>query len=124
MTAAPTLQTEFAFTLPCGYMDENGTLHRQGTMRLARALDEVEPLGDPRVQANQAYLSILVLCRVVIHLGELQPVPTAVMENLFSTDFAYLQELYVRVNDLGTSLVETQCPSCGTRFRLDLAADS
>lgn len=124
MAAAPMLQTEFPFTLPCGYMDEQGTLHRQGTMRLARALDEVEPLGDPRVQANQAYLSILMLGRVVTNLGGVSPVPPAVIEDLFSSDFAYLQDLYVRVNDLGTSLVETQCPACGSRFRLDVAIEA
>jgi hypothetical protein len=121
MAGEPMPQTEFPFTLPCGYLDERGTLHRQGTMRLARALDEVEPLGDPRVQANQAYLSILLLGRVVTNLGELRPVPSTVIEALFSSDFAYLQELYVRVNELGTSLVETKCPACGSRFDLDVA---
>jgi hypothetical protein len=122
-TETATLQTEFAFTLPRGYVDERGTLHRQGIMRLARAADEVAPLGDPRVQANQAYLSIVLLGRVVTQLGDLRPVPVTAIERLFSADFAYLQELYVRINDLGASLVETQCPSCGTRFSLDVAGD-
>src|SRR5579884_2142297 len=115
------LQTEFSFTLPCGYVDARGNLHRQGTMRLATALDEIEPLQDARVRANEAYLSILVLSRVVTRLGDLHPVGTAVIEGLFSADLAYLQHLYVQVNNAGTSLVETQCPGCGTRFALDLA---
>ena len=117
------LQTEFEFTLPYGYVDDRGNLHRNGTMRLATALDEVEPLRDTRVQANQAYLSILLLSRVITRLGGISPVSLAVMENLFAADFAYLQDLYVRVNDLGTSLVETQCPSCGTHFALDLTGE-
>ena len=117
------LQTEFAFSLPCGYVDEHGGLHRAGTMRLATALDEVDPLRDPRVQANQAYVSILLLSRVIARLGEISPVSPAVVERLFSADFAYLQDLYVRVNDSGSSLVETRCPSCGTRFALDVAGD-
>lgn len=115
------LQTEFEFTLPCGYIDAHGNLHRQGTMRLATALDEVEPLQDARVRANEAYLSILLLSRVITRLGEISQVSPAIVEKLFSADLAYLQDLYIRVNDVGTSLVETQCPSCGTRFALDLA---
>lgn len=122
MLSAPVLQTEFEFTLPCGYVDERGTLHRRGTMGRAMALDEVEPLHDPRVRTNGAYLSILLLSRVIRRLGDLSPVPPAVVERLYSTDFAYLQDLYVRVNDLGSTHVETQCPACGNRFALDLAA--
>ncbi len=115
------LQTEFDFSLPCGYVDEQGNLHRQGTMRRATALDEVEPLRDARVRANEAYLTILLLSRVVTRLGNLRPVAPAIIEQLFATDFTYLQDLYLRVNGAGPSLVETQCPTCGTRFNLDLA---
>ena len=116
------LRTEYAFTLPFGYVDERGTLHRQGVMRLATAQDEVESLADPRVQANQNYWPILLLSRVLLHLGEVRPVPPAVVEGLFSGDFAYLQDLYVRVNDFGANLIQTQCPACGDRFTLDLTA--
>jgi hypothetical protein len=122
VAAQEMLQTEYEFSLPCGYVDQQGNLHRRGMMRLATALDEIEPLGDPRVRDNQAYLSILVLSRVMISLGEISPVPSVLVEGLFSADFAYLQDLYVRVNELGTSIAETECPSCGTHFQLDLAA--
>ncbi len=115
------LQTEFSFTLPGGYVDDEGNLHRDGTMRLATALDEIAPLQDPRVRSNEAYLSILLLSRVVTRLGQLSPVSPAVIEGLFSTDFVYLQNLYVRVNKLDAdTLVETACPTCGTHFMLDL----
>ena len=117
------LQTEFEFTLPCGYIDLHGNLHRKGTMRLATALDEVEPLQDARVRANEAYLSILLLSRVITRLGDISQVSPAIVEKLFSADMTYLQDLYIRVNDVGTSLVETQCPSCGTSFALDLAGE-
>jgi len=123
VAAPPLLQTEYGFSLPFGYVDAQGNLQRDGVMRLATALDEVEPLADPRVQTNQAYLGILLLSRVLLRLGEIEPVEPAVIEGLFSGDFAYLQDLYVRVNDSGTSLVETQCPACGGRFALDLAAE-
>src|SRR5262245_14485031 len=76
------LQTEFEFTLPCGYVDEQGNLHRQGIMRRATALDEVDPLGNPRVRANEAYLSILLLGRVIVRLGTLTEIGTAVVERL------------------------------------------
>lgn len=115
------LQTEFGFTLPRGYVDAQGNLHRSGTMRLATALDEIEPLQDARVQANQAYLSILVLSRVITRLGDLHQVGPATIEGLFSADLAYLQHLYIQVNDNDAGLVETQCPACGKRFVLDLA---
>jgi phage FluMu protein gp41 len=115
------LQTELEFTLPRGYVDEQGNLHRQGTMRLATALDEVEPLQDARVRANEAYLGILLLSRVVTRLGDIGPVSPAVVERLFSADFAYLQDLYLRMNDVEPSVVETQCPGCGRQFALELA---
>jgi len=118
------LQTEFAFTLPRGYIDAHGNLHRRGIMRLATALDEIEPLQDARVRANEAYLSILLLSRVVTSLGDIKPLPPSIVEGLFSADIAYLQDLYIQVNDSGTSLLETQCPCCGTRFALDLAGAS
>jgi hypothetical protein len=114
------LHTMFSFTLPCGYVDDAGTLHREGVMQRATALDEVEPLHDPRVQANQAYFSILLLSRVLARLGTISPVSPSVVERLFSTDFSYLQDLYVRINDLGTNLIVTQCPHCGSRFELDI----
>lgn len=115
------LQTEFEFTLPCGYVSEDGTLHREGTMRMATAFDEVDAMRDPRVRANDAYLSILLLSRVVTRLGGLSPVPAEVVERLFSADFVYLQELFVQLNDTGGSVIETECPSCGTRFPIDIA---
>ena len=118
------LQTEFEFTLPCGYIDAQGNLHRQGTMRLATALDEIEPLQDARVRANEAYLSILLLSRVITRLGDIRQISPAVIGKLFTADMTYLQDLYIQVNDGGTSVVETQCPSCGTRFALDLAGEA
>jgi hypothetical protein len=116
------LQTEYLFTLPCGYVDEVGDLHRTGIMRLATALDEVQPLRDARVQANEAYVAILLLSRVVTSLGTIAPVTPAVIERLFAADFAYLQEMYVRINDEGAGVAETQCPDCGSRFAVDLHA--
>lgn len=120
MASPRILQTEYAFSLPCGYADEQGTLHRDGIMRLATTRDEVEPLGDLRVQRNQAYLSVLLLSRVVSQLGEVTNVTPEVIERLYSADFIYLQDLYVRINDLDEHLVDTQCPDCGSRFTLDL----
>jgi hypothetical protein len=123
VVAAPDslLRTEIEFTLPFGYVDEVGRVHRDGAMRLATALDEVQPLQDPRVQSNQAYVSILLLSRVLTRVGGISPVPVRVVERLFSADFAYLQDLYMRVNEPGGTLAETQCPSCGTRFAIDTA---
>jgi len=116
------LQTEHLFTLPCGYVDERGDLHRQGVMRLATALDEVQPLRDTRVQANQAYVAILLLSRVVTRLGSITQVTPTVVERLFAADFAYLQDLYMQMNQAVGALAETQCPDCGSRFAVDMLA--
>ena len=114
------LQTEFEFTLPRGYVDAAGNLHRQGVMRLATAMDEIEPFEDPRAKVNDAYLSVLLISRVMVRLGELSAVSPAIVGALFASDFAYLQELYVKLNDAASHAVETQCPACGKRFALDL----
>ena len=118
---AQLLRTEMEFTLPMGYVDANGAVHRQGVMRLATAFDEVQPLQDARVQSNQAYLSILLLSRVLVRLGSFSPVPVAVVEGLFSADFAYLQDLYIRLNQPGGTLADTRCPECGAQFTIDVA---
>lgn len=94
------LQTEFEFTLPRGYVDPDGTLHKSGKMRLATAMDEIAPMRDPRVRANQAYLVIILLARVITQLGSVPHIDTGVVENLFSADLAYLQDFYRKINDL------------------------
>ena len=113
-------KTEFPFTLPKGYIDNQGNLHRNGVMRLATAKDEIIPLQDYRVQNNRAYLVIVLLSRVISKLGDLQIVDTETIENLFSTDLAYLQEFYRRINEEGAPKVHAKCPSCQTEFDVDL----
>jgi len=92
------LQTEFPFTLPRGYVDESGTLHREGVMRLATARDEIEPLRDARVKENEAYLTVIVLSRTMVKLGSVSQVTPKTIEGLFSSDLAYLQDFYTRIN--------------------------
>lgn len=115
-----TLQTEFEFTLPRGYIDREGNLHRHGRMRMATAIDEIAPMRDPRVRANQAYLVIILLSRVIIQLGDLHDINPGVIEALFSADLAYLQDFYRRINELGTSNVETTCPACNNTYTIDI----
>jgi len=117
-----TLQTEFNFTLPRGYVDGEGNLHKNGTMRLATAMDEIAPLRDPRVKANQAYLVVILLSRVITKLGSLSDVSTKVVEEFFSADLAYLQDFYRRINENGTSAVSTTCPECNHVFEVELAS--
>jgi hypothetical protein len=115
-----TLQTEFEFTLPRGYVDANGNLHRQGVMRLATAMDEIAPLRDPRVRSNEAYLAIMLLARVIVKLGALPQITTDVVENLFAADLAYLQAFYRRINEEGVTTVKLTCPQCNTEIEMDL----
>lgn len=97
-TGNPGFQTEIEFELPRGYVDSAGTLHRRGVMRLATAADEILPLRDPRVTQNEAYLTVIVLARVIVRLGSLADIHTGVIEGLFASDLAYLQRLYERIN--------------------------
>jgi hypothetical protein len=117
------LRTEFAFELPRGYVDDTGTVHRDGTMRLATARDEILPLRDPRVRDNESYLTVLLLSRVVTELGTLSEVTPAVIEGLFASDLAFLQDLYRRVNQEGHTRASVTCPSCGHEFAVDVAGD-
>jgi len=110
--------TEYPFTLPKGYVDEHGTLHRDGVMRLATAADEILPQKDPRVQANPAYLTVILLSRVVTKLGDVSLSP-AVVERLFASDLAYLQALYNRINADGNGMIPAVCPKCEHRFEVE-----
>jgi hypothetical protein len=108
-------QTEHDFTLPLGYLDRDGDLHREGVMRLATAADEIAPLRDERVQRNPAYLTVILLSRVVTRLGGVERITPGMIEGLFAADLAYLQALYNRINQLGDGL-EVACPECAHRF--------
>ena len=114
------LQTEFPFALPCGYVDREGTLHREGVMRLATAHDEIAPLRDPRVQANPGYLVIILLARVIVRLGTLETLNPKVLEGLFAGDLAYLQDLYRQFNEQGHNRIAVCCPHCQEDFEVEI----
>jgi hypothetical protein len=114
------IQTEYQFTLPIGYLDEDETLHRDGVMRMATAADEILPLRDHRVQANQAYLIVILLSRVINRLGSVGQVTPKVIENLFAVDLAHLQELYNHINRTGKADVPASCPRCEFEFEVAL----
>ena len=112
-------RTEFDFVLPRGYVDEEGDLHRDGQMRLATAADEMLPLRDPRVQANPAYLVVILLSRVITRLGSLPVINPKVIEGVFASDLAYLQDFYNRVNGDGTTALDVTCPHCRESFEVE-----
>ena len=114
------LQTEFEFTLPQGYADDEGNLHKEGVMRLATAADEIKPLNDPRVQSNSSYLTVILLSRVITKLGTLDNVSPHIIENLFVSDLEYLQDLYARVNTRGANVVDAACPECDNEFTVEI----
>jgi hypothetical protein len=115
-------QTEHEFTLPLGFLDPEGTLHREGVMRLATAADEILPLKDARVQSNEAYLTVILLSRVIARLGGVPQVNPKVIEGLYAADLAYLQEFYNRINRSGRATLEASCPKCAHEFALELNA--
>ncbi|MBN1147926.1 MAG: hypothetical protein JXA78_11780 [Anaerolineales bacterium] len=115
------IETEFDFILPRGYIDHSGQVHRRGRMRLATALDEILALQDPSVQANEAYLPVALLSRVVLRLGELPAITPAVIEGVFAADMAYLEDLYLRLNSPEVVILGAVCPRCHTQFQLQVA---
>ncbi|NEC91011.1 hypothetical protein [Streptomyces sp. SID12501] len=114
------LRTEFEFELPRGYVDDAGTVHRDGVMRLATARDELIPLRDVRVQENPAYLSVVLLGRVITRLGSLPMVHDGVVENMFASDLAFLQDFYRQINAEGNTRAGVTCPHCEQPFEVEL----
>ena len=110
---------EFDFELPQGLVDASGTVHREGTMRLATAFDEIEPLKDPRVRSNPGYLVVILLARVITRLGGVEYINTRAIENLYAADLAYLQDFYQRINSTGSSRVQVACPHCSQPFEVE-----
>jgi hypothetical protein len=124
-TAEPVpLRTEFPFTLPRGYVDASGTVHRDGVMRLATARDELVPLRDDRVRENAAFLTVVLLARVVTRIGTIDDVHLGIIENLFASDLAFLQDMYRRINQEGSTRATVRCPECAHDFIVDVAAGS
>lgn len=113
-------QTEYEFTLPKGYVDEEGNLYKKGIMRLATAADEILPLKDPRVNQNPAYLNIILFSRVITKLGDLQTINTKVIEDFFASDLAYLQDFYRQINGDSTNVVKATCPRCEHEFEVEV----
>ena len=116
-----TLRTEFPFELPRGYVDESGTVHRSGVMRLATARDELIPLRDDRVRENPAFLTVALLGRVITRLGSVTDIHAGIIENLFASDLAFLQDFYRRINTEGHTKAAVTCPDCQHRFTVDIA---
>ena len=114
------MQTEIAFTLPRGYVDERGAVHREGRMRLATARDEIEPLREVEVRQNQAYLSVLLLSRTITSIGDVTDITPQLVEGLFAADFDHLQRLYERINSDGDAVGVVNCPACAHKFEVDM----
>jgi|SRR5918992_2162143 hypothetical protein len=112
-------EVEHDFVLPMGLLGEDGTLHREGTMRLATAADEILPLQDPRVKSNPAYVSLILLSRVVLRIGAVDQVTPRTIESLFAADLAHLQDLYNAINRVGAA-ERVMCPHCARDFDLEV----
>lgn len=113
-------QTEFDFTLPKGYVDKEGKLHKRGKMRLATAADEIIPLKDPKIQQNPSYLSVVLLSRVIKSLGSLENIDVNVIEGLYTSDLAFLQDMYQKINDIEPPKMKVTCSHCGESFMVPI----
>lgn len=115
------MHTNYEFTLPQGYVDRAGETHRQGVMRLATARDEIQAVGHPQVQANEAYLPVVLLSRVITRLGPITEITPQIIETLFAADLAYLEDLYLRLNSYEDVIVKAACPHCNQELNLRVA---
>ncbi len=114
------METVYDFTLPKGYLDQGGGLHRKGKMRLATAGDEITATRDPRVLQNPSYLTIVILSKVITELEGVEAVTATHIERLFTADLAYLQDMYQRINDIEPPVMRVTCPDCGKSFEVPL----
>ena len=119
--APDALRTEYPFVLPRGFVDDAGVVHRDGVMRLATARDEILPQRDPRVRDNEAYLTVLLLSRTITRLGTVGAIGPATIEGLFASDLAFLQDLYRRITQEGTTQAAVACPACRHEFTVEMA---
>ena len=120
-TGPEPLRSRFEFTLPRGYVDRNDVVHRAGVMRMATARDELLPLYDDRVREHPAFLTVVLLARVVERIGEVTDIHAGIIENLFAADLAFLQDLYRRINAEGHTRASVNCPSCSHSFAVNVA---
>ena len=107
------METVFDFTLPKGYVDSNGEVHKKGKMRLATAGDEINATRDPRVMSNPAYLTVVILSLVITELEGVDVVTATTIQSLFTADLAFLQDMYTRINDIEAPTITVTCPDCG-----------
>src|SRR5919197_3575938 len=114
------MRTEIPFTLPRGLVDSAGGVHREGTMRLATARDEIEPLREVEVRQNQAYLTVVLLARTITRIGTVTEITPELVEGLFAADFDHLQRLYERINTDGETVGVVACPVCAHQFEVDM----
>lgn len=114
------MKLEYDFTLPRGYVDKSGGVHRQGTMRLATAADEIQPIRDPRVQQNPEYLSILILSRVITQIEGCDRITPEIIESLYLADMNFLKNMYQSINEIDGPVIETTCPNCGKKLTIPL----
>ena len=114
------METIYEFTLPKGYMDASGELHRRGKMRLETAGDEISATHDPRVLSNPSYLTIVVLSKVITEIEGVDAITATLVEKLFTADLAYLQDMYQRFNDIEPPTMNVVCPDCGKTFEVPL----
>ncbi len=114
------METVFEFTLPKGYMDGAGELHRRGKMRLATAGDEISATHDPRVLSNPSYLTVVILSRVITELEGVDAITATIVERFFTADLAFLQDMYQRINDIEPPVMQVVCPDCGNTFEVPL----
>ncbi len=114
------METVYEFTLPKGYLDQAGELHRKGKMRLATAGDEISATRDPRVLSNPSYLTVVILSRVITEIEGVDAITATLIEKLFTADLAYLQDMYQKINDIEPPVMRVVCPDCGKTFEVPL----
>lgn len=109
-------QTTFDFTLPKGYISEDGVKHNRGTMRLATAGDEIQAMQHQKARNNPDYMIFVVLSKVVIGLEGIEHLTPEILEKFYLADMHFLQNMYTTINDMEVPTIHVTCPHCGKEF--------
>src|SRR5215471_2281173 len=88
MSTAPS-KRELSVTLPVGYTDEEGKLHRTAVLRKMTGKEEAI-LADRRHQRNGGKLVTELLHSCLVRLGDMPKNGTSTIEGLYSADRNFL----------------------------------
>ena len=112
------VKTEYTFELPKGYVDKDGTLHREVVLREITGADQ-EAMLNPSLRNNPAKMLTALLARVIIRIGTLEKkkIDTSVTAGMFKSDRDFLISKLKEIDSGPDMEIDVECPDCGRKFK-------